>query len=377
MKFIADKAIPHIKEAFSTIGTVESLPAHKITSTALKHADGLLVRTTTGINHKLLEGTRVAFVGTATIGTDHIDLSYLEKRGIRLASAPGCNAPAVGEYVLTALLALQQKTGVSLQGKTMGIIGAGNTGTAVQRKLEAIGISCLFNDPPLAEKSDQRQYLDLDELLPRSDLISVHVPLTRTGKHPTKHLVDEQLLEKLKPGCILVNTSRGETLDGNALKNNRHRLGGVILDVWENEPDIDPELIPGIDIATPHIAGYSIEGKVRATDMILQKASDYFKEPKTWHAEDALSQYRIPEITVSDEDTAMEQAVTQVYDIFADDKRLRQFSQQDKPGEYFADLRNHYQFRREFSSCRIRIHRHLSFSNRQRLSQIGFQISDS
>ncbi len=376
MKFVADKAIPHISEAFSTIGTVELLPACEITPATLTNADGLLVRTTTRITQQLLEGSRIKFVGTATIGTDHIDMSYLKKHSIHQTSAPGCNATAVGEYVLTALLALQQKTGISLHQRTMGIIGAGNTGTAVRKKAEAIGINCLFNDPPLAEISEKGTYMGLDELIRHADIISVHVPLIRSGKHPTNHIVNRQLLQKLRPGTILINTSRGETLDGVALKNNRNHLDGVILDVWENEPDIDPELIPYIDIATPHIAGYSIEGKIRATEMVFHEACDFFKLPKNWNCEDALSGYEVPKLDVSDRNSVMEEAVTQVYDIRDDDTRLRQFSQQDKPGEYFADLRNNYQFRREFSSFRINVAPHLSLKNRQLLSQIGFRISD-
>ena len=376
MKFIADKAIPHINEAFSTIGEVTLMPAHEITSTAVKNADGLLVRTTTRISQELLDNSKIRFVGTATIGTDHVDGSFLDRKGIHLVSAPGCNATAVGEYVLTSLLAIQQKSGCRLQGRTMGIIGCGNTGRAVKRKVEAIGINCILNDPPLAEKSEPGLYLKMEELLPRADILSVHVPLTRTGKYPTFHLIDDQVLQAVKPGTILINTSRGETVDGAAVKNHRNQLSSINLDVWEDEPVIDPDLIPCIDIATPHIAGYSIEGKIKATEILYREACEYFKMPQTWKGKDALSEYGLPVITVSEEGRAVESVVSQVYNILEDDANLRRYSEQDNPGEYFAALRNNYQFRREFSSYTVMCQEFISQNTRQLLSRIGFNISD-
>ncbi len=376
MKFLADKAIPHVEEAFSTIGEIQLLPPGKITPDTLKGVDGLLVRTTTGIKPSLLKGSRVTFVGTATIGTDHIDLPYLAEKGIHLSSAPGCNATAVGEYVLTALLTLEANTGISLQGRTLGIIGAGNTGNAVKRKAEAIGIRCLLNDPPLAERSPNNELIDIVELVQESDIISLHIPLTCSGKYPTTHLLNEALFSQLKPGTIIINTSRGEALDGNALKANRSRLGGVILDVWENEPQIDPELIPFIDIASPHIAGYSIEGKIRATEMIYRDACTFFEVPPVWDCEKALASYGVPQLTISDRDQIPVDVIIQGYDIFKDDSRLRLFTQQDNPGEYFANLRNQYRFRREFSSFQVNVEQSLSSEDRRHLSRLGFHISD-
>jgi len=377
MKFLADKAIPHVEEAFSTIGEIQLLPADKITPDKLKGVDGLLVRTTTGIKPSLLKGSRITFVGTATIGTDHIDLPSLAENGIYLSSAPGCNATAVGEFVLTALLALEANIGISLQGKTLGIIGAGNTGNAVKQKAEAIGIRCLLNDPPLAEQSLNPEFIDIADLVQQSDIISLHVPLKRSGKYPTAHLLNEALFKQLKPGTIIINTSRGEAVDGNALKANRSRLGGVILDVWENEPHIDPDLIPLIDIASPHIAGYSIEGKIRATEMIYRDSCTFFDVPPVWDCQKALVSYGVPQLTISDRDQIPVDAITRGYDIFEDDNSLRQFTQQDNPGEYFANLRNQYRFRREFSSFQVNVEQSLSIKNRRLLSRLGFHISDS
>ena len=377
MKFIADKAIPHVKEAFSSLGEVHLLPAKEITPSALQSATGLLVRTTTKITPTLLNGSGVKFVGTATIGTDHIDLPYLADNRIHLSSAPGCNAVAVAEYILTALFTLEQKTGVSLRKRTLGIIGAGNTGSALKKKVEAIGMRCLLNDPPLAEISADASFSQLNELIQTADIISIHVPLTHTGKHPTFHLIDEQILGQLKPGTIIINTSRGETLDGQALKANRERLGAIILDVWENEPHIDPELLKGVDIASPHIAGYSLEGKIRATEMIYRAACNFFKVAATWKSEDALAPYGFPELTLQNGGQFPEQAVMQAYNIWEDDKRLRLFPCQDHPGEYFADLRNNYSFRREFSSFRVNIGQELSVQDRQLLARIEFKISNN
>jgi erythronate-4-phosphate dehydrogenase len=374
MKFIADKAIPYVKEAFSSLGEVHLLPAKEITASALQDAVGLLVRTTTKITPSLLNGSAVKFIGTATIGTDHIDLPYLAEQQIHLSSAPGCNAVAVAEYILTALLTLEQKKGLSTRSRTLGIIGAGNTGLALKRKAEAIGIQCLLNDPPLAENPSDTCFSHLDEIIQIADIISLHVPLTHTGNHPTFHLIDEHILRRLKPGTIIINTSRGETIDGQALKNNRKRLGAIILDVWEHEPNIDPTLLNEVDIATPHIAGYSLEGKVRATEMIYRDACNFFETAATWKASDALAPYGLPELTLQSAGQLPEKAVLQTYNIWEDDSRLRLFPEQDNSGEYFADLRNNYRFRREFSSFKFKIGQELSGQDHQLLTAIGFKI---
>ncbi len=376
MKFIADKAIPYVNEAFSSLGEVHLLPAIEITPAKLKDATGLLVRTTTKITPTLLNGSAVRFVGTATIGTDHIDLQYLADKQIRLSSAPGCNATAVAEYILTALFTLEQKTGVSVRNCTLGIVGAGNTGSALKMKAEAIGIQCLLNDPPLAEKSSDTQFSHLDEIAQKADIISIHVPLTHSGKHPTFHLVNEHLLNQLKPGTIIINTSRGETLDSQALKANQNRIGPTILDVWENEPNIDPELLHKVDIATPHIAGYSLEGKIRATEMIYRAACDFFEATASWKSSDALAPYGFPDLILQNDGLFPEHAILQAYNIWDDDRRLRLFPSQEKSGEYFASLRNNYQFRREFSSFRIKTGQEFSWPDRQLLSGVGFNISN-
>lgn len=374
MKFIADKAIPHVQEAFSTLGEVDLLPSEEITSASLQGVTGLLVRTTTKVTATLLDSTAVKFVATATIGTDHIDLPYLAKKGIYLSSAPGCNAVAVAEYILTALLVLEQKTGVSVRNRTLGIIGAGNTGNALRKKAGAMGIRCLLNDPPRAEISPNAGYIPLDDLVRQADMISLHVPLTRTGKYPTFHLVGEPILNRFNPGTVIINTSRGETLDGQALKASRNRLAAVILDVWENEPYIDQDLLDMADIASPHIAGYSLEGKIRATEMVYRDACDFFGVAPTWQARDALLPHGFPELILPKGACLPEAAVMQAYNIWEDDTRMRLMPAHDNPGDYFANLRNSYRFRREFSSFRLPVGQQLPSEKLELLTRIGFRI---
>lgn len=377
MKFVADTAIPEIESAFSTIGEVKRLPGDRISPKHLADADGLLVRTTTRVTPELLAGNRVRFVGTATIGTNHIDRTFLEAQGIHMASAPGCNATAVGEYVLAALLILQHRTGISLQNRTLGIIGGGNTGSAVKRLADAIGLSCCINDPPLKEKTGSEMYISLDELISKADIISLHVPLTRSGAHPTVHLLNNDHLARVKPGTILINTSRGETLDGEALKRNRPRLGAVVLDVWENEPSIDRDLLSLVDIGTPHIAGYSIEGKIRATEMIYHAACRFFNAPVQWDRSIALSSLKTPAMIIDRETEILHHIVTNACDILADDARLRRLSEIDKPDDYFAVLRNQYAFRREFSSFQLRFETPPDDCTRKQLEAIGFRIPEN
>jgi len=376
VKFIADQAIPFAREAFSSLGDVQLLPSALITAATVADADGLLVRTTVKVTRDLLSRSRIRFVGTATIGTDHIDIPYIESAGILLASAPGCNATAVGEYVLAAMLALERRKGVQLDQRTLGIIGAGNTGRATQQKAEAMGMRCLLNDPPLARRARGSAFMALEDLLHEADILSIHVPLQRDGEFPTYHLIDGQLLQRVKPGTILINTSRGETVDGGALKRFRHRLEAVVLDVWENEPDIDPELIPLVDIATPHIAGYSIEGKIRATEMIYATACQWLRREPSWSAAAALKERGLPQLAIEPGSYAIHDAVGRATAILEDDERLRLYAQVDNPGAYFAHLRNHYRFRREFSAFQITQAPALTETEKELFRKTGFNIPD-
>ena len=262
MKIITDENIPFVKETFSRIGEVRTVPGRDISFNLIKEADILLVRSVTRVNKELLEGTPVRFVGTATIGTDHIDEDYLKAKEIALASAPGSNANSVSEYVIASLLTLAKRMGFSLKGKSIGIVGVGNVGSKVVKKCEALEMKVLRNDPPLGRKTGDVRYLSLDAIL-EADIISLHVPLTYEGQDATYHLVDKDFLSKMKNRSILINTSRGDLVEEEALLEaiRGKKLAGVILDVWKNEPNINTELLEIIDLATPHIAGYSLDGK--------------------------------------------------------------------------------------------------------------------
>ncbi|HSR62442.1 MAG TPA: 4-phosphoerythronate dehydrogenase, partial [Gammaproteobacteria bacterium] len=276
MKIIADPLIPHVREAFAVLGEVSFCDGRSIMSETVRDADMLLVRSVTPVNADLLRGSRVHFVASATSGIDHVDTDYLDGAGIGFAHAPGCNAQSVVEYVLSSMLVLARKYDFRLQEKTAGIIGCGQVGSRLLRALEILDVRCLVNDPPLQERTGDSGFVAIEELL-SADLISLHVPLTESGAWPTRDLVNRGFLQQLTPGSILVNTSRGDVVDEKALSELvDRRQHGVVLDVWRGEPAIDRGLLASVDIGTPHIAGYSLDGKIRATTMIRQAACEYF-----------------------------------------------------------------------------------------------------
>ena len=244
------------------------LPGKDIDAKAVEDADGLIVRTRTRCDKTLLDHSRVKIVSTATIGTDHIDKNWCSEKGIKVENAPGCNAPGVAQYVLASLFKIGFDPGV----QTLGIIGYGHVGSVVAAWAKQMGIKVLISDAPREDSGfEDVEYLNVDDLIGRSDAITIHVPFTKEGKYPTFHLIGEKEIEKMKPGAILVNSSRGGVVDESALKKGIRNKGlKAIVDVWENEPQIDSELLDLVEIGTPHIAGYSAEGKKRATRMALQ-----------------------------------------------------------------------------------------------------------
>ncbi len=359
-RIVADENIPYVVEAFSTIGEVATVNGRTLTREMLAEADLLMVRSVTKVNAGLLEGTPVRFVATATIGLDHLDLDYLAAKGIPHASAPGSNANSVGEYVTCALLVLAKRRGLTLDGMTAGVVGVGNVGTQVVKKLEALGMTVLKNDPPLARKTGDPSYLPLDALFD-ADVITVHVPLTQDGEDPTYHMIDAGFLPKLKPGAILINSSRGSVADTQALLRylDRRGRGPVVLDVWEGEPEISADLLAKVDLGSPHIAGYSFDGKVKGCQMIYKAACDFLGVDATWDPAEQLPAPEHPAVDVSrvgggDEDMLREACLT-VYDIEADDARLRKVlgMPEGERGPYFDRLRKEYPRRREFPNTRV------------------------
>lgn len=360
MKIIADANIPFVKECFSSIGEVTTVGGREITPWVVADADVLLVRSITPVGIDLLAGSKVRFIGTATIGFDHIDLGFLESKNIGFASAPGSNANSAAEYVIAGLLDIGQKYALDLEGKSIGIIGVGNVGSKVAKKCAAVGMEVYLNDPPLGRQTGDAKYLPLEKLYD-CDFITFHTPLTFEGQDKTYHLADENFFKSLKDGCVFINASRGAVVDSDALMSalKSGRLRAVVLDVWENEPDIDIELLQMVDLGTPHIAGYSLDGKIAGMIMIYKAACEYFEIEPKFGMEDFLPEPAVPELklnpNIRNDQDALLSAVQKIYRIDKDDARLRRVL--DKPaedrGKYFDGLRKNYQVRREFQNTSV------------------------
>lgn len=269
MHILADENIPLVDEFFAGFGEIRRMPGRSINRAALENVDVLLVRSVTRVDREMLEGSAVRFVGTCTIGTDHLDLDYFEQAGIEWASAPGCNARGVVDYVLGGLLALSEVRGEALARRRFGVVGAGEVGGRLLEVLRGLGWDVRVCDPP-RQVREAGDFVSLDEVLAECDVISLHTPLTLGGDWPTFHLFDQARLSRLRPGTWLINASRGAVVDNAALRDlllQRPDLEAV-LDVWEGEPQVDVALAGLCRIATPHIAGYSLDGKLRGTAQI-------------------------------------------------------------------------------------------------------------
>lgn len=279
MKVIVDNKIPYIREALTTlVDEPVFLPASEITPSQVKDADALIIRTRTLCTRELLEGSRVKFIATATIGYDHIDTDYCHQAGITWTNAPGCNAASVAQYLQSALLLLQRDKGFDLENKTIGIVGVGNVGRKVAEVAKQLGMRVLLNDPPRQAVEGDEAFCSIQQLAEECDVITFHVPLIKTGIYKTFHLGNELFFNSLKRKPILINTSRGEVVETNALLRalNNELVTDAIIDVWENEPNINTDLLNKVYIGTPHIAGYSADGKANATRMSLISLCRYF-----------------------------------------------------------------------------------------------------
>ncbi len=361
MKIVADENIPYLQEFFAAMGSIETFPGRSITRQAVSDADILLVRSVTRVNADLLEGSQVRFVGSTTIGLDHIDLDFLDRQQIGFSSAPGSNAGAVVDYVLSALAWLCCDRGLNLFRRCVGIVGMGNTGGTLARRLRAFGIECVCCDPPLA-RAGQQGLVELDELLDRADVVSLHTPLIRSGRDATFHMLDSAHLAQLRPGTILVNTARGEIIDNAALLQCLDRGSDItaVLDVWEGEPNINLQLVERVALATPHIAGYSLDGKLAGVRQVYHAVCEYLALPQLPAAQQALLDKRT---LVVDSGTASPVDVWQAcsglmlaaYNIEADSERLRATMRGNAhaPGTAFDRLRKEYPVRREFSATRL------------------------
>ena len=373
MKIVADPNIPFVREAFSALGEIQFVAGRQINASAVRDADMLLVRSVTPVNAALLDNSKVRFVATATIGTDHVDQAYLRERGIGFASADGSNANSVAEYVVAAMLEIAHRNQFRLRDKTLGVVGVGNVGRRVVRYAEALGMRVLQNDPPRErmERSTSRhpardrgagraargdgqpgglslpQFVSLDRLLAEADIITLHVPLTRVGQasslpnflpeDATFHLFDKDSLAASGAAQARSSSTPRAAPSWTTRRcwkpSSTKKLSGVVLDVWEGEPNIRTDLLAAVDLGTPHIAGYSFDGKVNGTRMIYRAACEFFKLNATWQPQ--LPPPPVPQLEVAaapgenDEDV-LRRVIKHVYDITADDAALRKIVQRPR-----------------------------------------------
>lgn len=338
MKIVVDDKIPYIRETICQLADeVVFLSGAAITADDVRDADVLVVRTRTRCNQQLLEGSKVQLVVTATIGYDHIDTQWLDKAGIRWTNCPGCNSGSVAQYLECTLLLLEQQKGLSLRQSTIGIVGCGHVGSKVKAVAERLGMQVLVCDPPLQKANSQEptanSYVSLDEIERRCDIITFHVPLTREGQYATWHLADEDFFRRLSRVPYIINTSRGEVVDNQALLQALEdgRVRDAVIDVWENEPHPDAALLEKVFIGTPHIAGYSADGKVNADNMVIDAICQQF----------GLSHPGIIAPPALPSDFHYTGSPLDLYNPMDDSQKLKADASQ------FEQLRNNYPLRRE------------------------------
>ncbi|WP_416423225.1 4-phosphoerythronate dehydrogenase PdxB [Pseudomonas sp. App30] len=362
MLIVADENIPLLEDFFADFGEICRVHGRSVDAEAVRDADVLLVRSITKVNRALLEGSNVRFVGTCTIGTDHLDLDYFAEAGIRWSSAPGCNARGVVDYVLGALVTLAELEGVELPTRTYGVVGAGQVGSRLIRVLRGLGWEVKVCDP-VRQAAEGGDYVSLDEILEQCDVISLHTPLNKGGSHPTWHLLDAGRLARLKPGAWLINAARGPIVDNLALKDLLIERDDVqaVLDVWEHEPSVDGELADLCVLATPHIAGYSLDGRQRGTAQIYQAYCAFRGEPASVQLADLLPPPWLAEVALNglaDPAQAMAMLCRAVYDPRRDDADFRR-SLTDNDAQQrsaFDALRKGYPTsRREIEGLRVRL----------------------
>ena len=372
MKIVADDKIPFLRGLLDPFAEVVYKPGHLIDKESVKDADALIIRTRTHCNEELLKDSKVKIIATATIGYDHIDTQWCEANGIIWKNAPGCNSGSVMQYITSVLVYLSRKHGFKFEDKTLGVIGVGNVGRKIVKVGEALGMRVVMNDPPFVKQHGPCGFISLEGLLREADIISLHVPLSYEGEYKTYHLFEDEIFKNVLPGSVLINSSRGEVVDGNNLLKyiENKQLKSGVLDVWENEPDIDVSLLKKLDIATPHIAGYSADGKANGTIMSVKSINNYF-----WLGDINYSSIKIPEpinpiIEIDcngiSEQEILSKAVEATYNVQDDDDRLR-----NNPSGFEAQ-RGNYAIRREFLAYSLLLKNGKDSIN-ERLKLLGFK----
>jgi erythronate-4-phosphate dehydrogenase len=374
IKLVADNKIPFLHGVLDPIADVIYLPGKEISHDHVRDADALIIRTRTKCNKDLLDGSKIRFIATATIGFDHIDTEYCQFKNIVWANAPGCNSSSVEQYVLSSLINISTKRRFRLAGSTIGIVGVGHVGAKIARVAKVLGMNVLLNDPPRQRQEDGSQFVSLEKIQKESDIITVHVPLTMTGNDKTYHMVNKKFMDNLSKRVHLINTSRGEVIDEKALKEliGNDRSGAVILDVWEKEPHIDIDLLEKVDIATPHIAGYSLDGKANGTQMSVRSLSRFFNLGLDNWSVNSLPLPAESRIIIDAAERSSESIISEVvlktYNVLDDDANFRK-----SPGS-FEEQREHYHPRREFGAFTV----HLTNDKenvKAAISYLGFMVS--
>ena len=377
MKIIADKAIPYAMRFFSTLGEVVLLDAGDITPASIRDADCLVVRSVTRVDEDLLGDTRIKCVASNSSGTDHVDADYLDARAVPLFDAKGCNANSVAEYVLSCLFVLSEQFGVELEGKTAGIIGCGYVGGRLRSLLHVTGMETRVYDPFVRDEDGRFVFRDFDSVL-SSDIITLHVPFTTAGEYPTARMVDRQFLGRLKNDVIFVNTARGGIVNERDLIDFARENGAcrLVLDVWDNEPEINDELFALASLATPHIAGYSAQARLNATRRVYEQVCGYFDTDAT--ADAVILADEDAELNLSEFDgvaDAVRTAVLASYDVRSDCAALKGLTETEphERGAFFNSLRTDYPSRREFPALRVALSADQGMIG-EKLSALGFTI---
>ena len=375
MKIVCDNKIPFLRGVLEPYADVVYLPGKETTADVVKDADAIITRTRTICNESLLKGSAVKIIATATIGYDHIDTAWCEAGGIIWKNAPGCNSSSVKQYISSVLCTLCRRFGLRFEDTTLGVVGVGHVGSKVAAAARAMGMKVLLCDPPRAREEGPEAFVDLDEIVHSSDIITLHVPLTKEGEDATWHLFDASRIASMRSGQILINSSRGPVVDNPALKAalKAGAIKAAVLDVWEKEPDIDRELLGMLSVATPHIAGYSADGKANGTAASVQVVSECLGLPLTDWRPDAIPAPRQPLSFALDGEgrtlqEVLSEAVLHTYNVMEDDEALRQ-----NP-ELFEKLRGDYPVRREFSAFTV----HLANGTTEQakaLSDLGFKLA--
>jgi erythronate-4-phosphate dehydrogenase len=373
IRIVTDDKIPFLEGALEGVASVKYMPGAEISNSDLKDADVLITRTRTNCNEELLKGTNVSFIASATIGIDHIDAEYCRSEGIQWANAPGCNSSSVQQYIISTLLFLAHHRNLDLHDLTLGVVGVGNVGSKVAVAAEGLGMKVLLNDPPREQQEGGGDFVALETILENSDIITMHVPLTREGEFSTYEMVNRDFFKSTKKGVSLINTSRGPVVNERALLEQirKENLSDVVLDVFQNEPAIKMELLNSITIGTPHIAGYSQDGKANGTTMSVRAISRFFNLGLDDWEPESIPKPTVPELFADTSQGSAQELIwdlfRQTYDVSLDHQRLMK-----EPGA-FERLRGDYPLRREPLAYSVRLFQGYSEITTQ-LEKLGFSV---